>query len=431
MRIKNLVILGFVMAVIFTACKKDDDGSNDPFDAKYNDLSVSENKANLEDAGIDFINTMEQMKDADAIKVAQSFSEKMNGGATVQNALTDRIFLPVRLLQDINSGDANPEEVLNSLKSTLEDPVEIDLESIWLEMVGKYTWDPVLEDWVETELTNAIVFEFPGLPEDTENTATLTINNFQWVNITNPISDLETVFYPLQLPTKLHVDLKYEGTTLSAFDFSASYQSDAVPTSFEVTWTVDAFSFSVKLTHAPYHDASVKYTFKHNSDILIEWFVAAEGNWTEDAINDPDAEVQDIIQAANAHFQIMNIKVAGMVDIQPLANTLIALDEQDDLGNVTDEQYATQTAAAINDNARLVVVYADSNEKIAEAEAYAYYDDYYDEWWVDMRFVFADGSKVDAETYFSTGFGGLVNEINTFIAELNTEYDLGIDPIEY
>ena len=431
MRKKNLIILGLSIAVIFTACKKDDEGSSDPFKADYNDLSVAQNKANMEDAGIAFISEMEQMKDADAIKVTQNLSELMVNPA--RNPLTDRIFLPIRLLQDISDGNAGPVEVMHALKSTVavEETVSVDLESLWESIAARYTWNPATEEFDSTGSADAIIIEFPGLPGDLTNTAVYTVNNFQFVEITSPHPGFGDNIELLQLPTSLHVDLKYEGTTLTAFDFSASYQSDGIPTSFNVTWTVGEFSFSAELTHSPYTQASVKYSFKHNSTILLEWFLSGEGNWSEDALSDPEADVQDIIQSANAYFQIMDIKVAGMVDIQPLANTLMALEEQNDQQAITDQELAEQTATAINDNARLVVVYASSNEKIAEAQAYAYYDDYWNDWYVDMQFVFADESPVDAQTYFSTGFADLVDEINTLIYDLNTDFDLGIEPIQY
>ena len=48
-----------------------------------------------------------------------------------------------------------------------------------------------------------------------------------------------------------------------------------------------------------------------------------------------------------------------------------------------------------------------------------------------MRLVFGDESLVDLETYFETGWDDFIDELNVMISELNAEYDLYLDPIDY
>ena len=107
------------------------------------------------------------------------------------------------------------------------------------------------------------------------------------------------------------------------------------------------------------------------------------------------------------------------------------LDNQASQPGADQHQIVNELVDAINDHAQLVVVIADGNEMIARAEAFAYYDDEWDEWYPELRFVFADGSNVDAETYFQTGFSDLVAQINDMIDEFNQEYDINIEPIDY
>jgi hypothetical protein len=79
------------------------------------------------------------------------------------------------------------------------------------------------------------------------------------------------------------------------------------------------------------------------------------------------------------------------------------------------------------------VIYRDSNKKIAEAEAYvaSEVDEYSSEtnYYPAMRFVYADGSKVDVETYVNTELDNFYTSLNEFINHLNSEYGLDIQPV--
>jgi hypothetical protein len=127
----------------------------------------------------------------------------------------------------------------------------------------------------------------------------------------------------------------------------------------------------------------------------------------------------------------MNIKVIGQVNINALVTKEKELWDQYEKETITQKEYAEQLADAINANAKLAVIYVDSNTKIADAEAYAYKDDYWNEWYTDLRFVFADGSKSDAATYFGEGFGDFFTSLNNFVDEINQEYDVNIDHVDY
>jgi hypothetical protein len=95
----------------------------------------------------------------------------------------------------------------------------------------------------------------------------------------------------------------------------------------------------------------------------------------------------------------------------------------------------------MNEHVSLSLRYGDSNEIIALIEAYpiseeySYEEYYYDgEWhdtprtitetdyWIGMRFVFADGSKVDMETYLDEGFDDLIQELEDWADSLEETY---------
>ncbi len=255
------------------------------------------------------------------------------------------------------------------------------------------------------------------------------------------------------------MDLKYNGNTVASFNFTAAYSTSGLPTNVNATLSVDEFSFVLTMTHNPYTKASITSSFKRNNNILVEVHAEAKGDWSNENIEnntvthydtiyiwdwDPElgwyetdeidwidewteVEAEEIINSANAHLIIMNMKIAGMVNIKALADIIKETEEDDE---VTEEE-TQQVVEAINTHAALVVVYKDTNEKIADLEAYKVYDVDEDEYYVEFRFIFADGSKVDAETYFEEGFDDLIDALNDFITELNEDYDAELEPIEY
>ena len=136
----------------------------------------------------------------------------------------------------------------------------------------------------------------------------------------------------------------------------------------------------------------------------------------------------------------MNMKVAGAIDVEGFGTKMMAIDEQYDW-ETQEEQIVAEQIKAINDYISLSLRYADTDDVIAFVEAYPVSEDYtyqeywYDgEWhdtpitvtetdyWFDMRFVFADGSKVDAATYFDDVFENLIADIETYVNDLELEY---------
>jgi len=128
------------------------------------------------------------------------------------------------------------------------------------------------------------------------------------------------------------------------------------------------------------------------------------------------------------------------------------IEDNNSNGTITDDQATEQAVAAVNTNLNLNLKNVATGDLIANLKAYTYQEtrDIYDDVWneitqqydhiivgtetyteVGFKFIFPDGSSVDADTYFEDGFGDLVDQINDFIGELNTDYNLGADPIDY
>lgn len=445
MKTKFILPVMFIASVFFTACNKDKDEKT-PFNAKYADLSIEENKANLEEEGIAMVNELEGLKNATAIEVAINFEDLSSNEVNGRSVILDGAAKPVNLITSI-AYSRSYKDLNKSFKTALEDPETFT--EMWNDLVGKYTWNANTYEWDYTEQADKIIFLFPGKKSDTKNSASITISNYTFTTIANPGYEIDDEFGN-DFPTGLKMELAYNSSVVSTFNLSAAYTNDGIPTNVELILTVDDFSMSAKTTHKPYTNASVKYTFKRGSEILVEMYADASGNWSEENIDNnmveikefeyidwegdsvfyyyTDPIIENILTKGNAYMQVMNIKVAGMIDVKSYGKTLRDLEDNYEKELITSKVYIEKLEEACNKYIKLVVVYADTEKKIAAAVFKSYYEEMDSEWGssveygMNLEFVFADGSRVDAETYISDGFDTLTDEINNFIDSINEEY---------
>jgi hypothetical protein len=423
---KNLFLIAFAMLMFLFSCKKDDTSS--PYDAAYTDESPEVSKANVEQNAIDLVDQLDAMTSATAIEVLLNLGN-LNPGMPVKSAKSSPVMAPLMLISTINN-KSSISSVLDGMRRSAElvsaDPIAFS--AMFDSIAGKYTYNFVSGEFDFTELADKIVFEFPGKETDLTNTAVITVDKFSVVEIAEMSNMLPTGSFS-ELPTSIRIDLKYNTVSIAGAQFNASYQSDGMPVKVAVSLYLDDFTFNTTLVHSPYSSASWTNTLKYQSDILLETYIAAKGNWSEENLNSADVNVQDIINNANAHVIVMNLMVAGQVNMKAIGDDLGALDVE----TMTQEEITQAEVDAINANAKLVVIYRDSNTKIAEAEAFvdSYYDAYYDEteYSVGMQFVYADSSAVDVETYVNGELDNFYESVNTFIDKMNTEYDLGLEYI--
>jgi hypothetical protein len=367
---------------------------------------------------------MEDMNDANGMKVLMHLMELESSSGTMKSAQSNTLLQPLSILSSLNDKN-NVAQIFDRLKALESQVVDekFSFSAAFDSIAGKYTYNFDTDEFEKTELADQVVIEFPGLESDNTNTASITIDDFNVQQIADTTGDFWPSDLDNELPSSVTVDLKYNSESIAGASFTASYATNGMPTRVSITLWVDAFSFTTTATHSPYASASLRNTVKYNEDIIFETYVAASGNWSEQNLE--DAELPDIINQANAHVIIMNLKVLGMVNVKGIFNGLASLQENVDQ-YTTELEFYEAMAEVINNNAKLVVIYRDEQKIVAKAEAYPYYDEDDMAYRMDMRFVFSDGSSVSAETYVQTELTNLYEEINLFIDQLNAEYDLGL-----
>ncbi|MGC8804187.1 MAG: hypothetical protein ACP5PS_10545, partial [Bacteroidales bacterium] len=341
-----------------------------------------------------------------------------------------------RVLYAVNKLSARPQ-----LKTALKVMEEgDDLTSVldsFDAYAGVYVYDFETESFGSepVEASTNIIFKFPSNKEnyDAQNlNATLEIPRPQIVN--GNFTALNTT----ALPANVSFSIKVDGNTALSYTFVGEYKADGIPTKIENTLTMG--TWQMKQTYG-YTETKLKvnYSFTHGTTNILSMGAEVNGNLTQQGINDAEdstwveifpgygyyehkTHFEKVVQNANAYFQLMDIKIAGQIDFLHLVP-------------VMDNESATeaQKAAAVNQYADLVVVYASNNQAIAKAEAYVAQET--DEFgnvneYVDMRLIFADQSKSTLDSYFNEGFNGLIDEMNSLIAELNATYGWTLEPIE-
>jgi hypothetical protein len=404
-KIFSVVLCG---GLLLASCSKDDNSAE-----KFSTKSVEENKAYVEESGVQFVSAMKRMESLQTINLLLNFenlgAQYVKGSVlsknTKFNSTIDALLTAAKTkeLNGVFDAMANPYE----LKS--EEPSSI--QEFYNQNAGTYTWSTQLNDWSYVQGGNKIVFLFPSSETALTNDATLTISNYQGVNISSPVDE----DYTGDLPTALNVELKKASTVLLTYVFGASYNNEGIPSSISSDLTIESFKFEVDLTNNS-SEVSVNYKLLEGTNTLIDLGVSGKGNFTQENIDANTTGFEEIINSASAHFQILNVALRGDIDIKGLKDGLDALDE--DASNF----YET-AVPKINNALNLRLVDVKNNEIIAKTEAYV--ANSIDEGKkIDFRLTFGDNSTIDMQTYFEQGFGDFVTELNELISDINSDYGM-------
>jgi hypothetical protein len=475
MIMKTKKILAFwllAFAIVATSCDKNEENDDDDFSP----IPVAEHKTKIENAGFALFDEMKLMEQEPAMQANISLGLLLDSSAPfgesegeIQGKMAKAIaFAPV--YATTNYKNDGLDAMLKTFQiNPAEEPETI--QAMYDELIGIYEWNDVDQLWDYTQTGNNIQFLFPSEVDGTSNNASYTIT-YQGYTGPNPIED-----YDGDLPQLVQVELKVDGTLISSFTFEVDYNTEGYPTLIEVTYTMGTFEWYMMASNTNNAQFATEYSFKHGSTILLKLALDASGNWTKENIENNITEevtyygdyydetrgewvwgevgaddewyyadtvtefnAHKVIKNGNASFQVMNLKVAGAIDVEGFGTKMLAIDEQYDW-ETQEEQIVAEQTKAINDYISLSLRYADTDDVIAFVEAYpvsesyTYQEYWYDgEWhetpitvtetdyWFEMRFVFADGSKVDAATYFDDVFENLIADIESYLDDLELEY---------
>lgn len=410
----------------------------------FSQRSSEENKKVLEDDGLDLLGDMKDLKTSTAVAASTSlvsFLDRTDAAPT-----NGRLTATSRVLTRLGSGQASARDIFAAMRTTQEEPESI--QELFDQHTGIWSWNASKEDWDYQSGGDMIVITFPSTKRGTENNAQYYIHSYQGLTQDHPYGD-----YKGDLPTKLITELSVDGNQLSTYSFTAAYNSAGEPTQLKTSLSVNSFIFSV-LADNNTEKVGIQYSLKRENRTLLAMGSGAYGNFASDHIlsleDQAGAHEGDVVNRVDAYFQLMNVVLAGDLDVKKYLDGYEDSYEEyyDEQGNYEgyghNDTTTIRNAALLDDAFGLTVFYADGSGKIADTEVYTttdtytmYGDYYYDEATQEYRFdeeeveyqvlnvrmVFEDASKADLETYFAEGFDDLVKEFEKFAKEL--EEDLG------
>jgi len=432
MKITKLSFYALLAAssVFVTSCKKKETNTNTPIV-----YSAEQNKANLQQSGLDMIKEMDDAKNMKTIDNVISFTYFMDQANPFEDVKPQTI-MPIKVMYALKDFRASGDQI--SVYSALRESKSLEddttIEMAFNDIKGTYTWNAIDKKW-DKESGNDLVMIFPATKTSTSNNAKYTV---QYTPYTGAVlaKELEG-----NTPQKVVAKLDINGLPITQFNFDAAYNSEGVPSKLEANLRVENYNFNTLLSLSS-STAAYSYAFTHNTKNLFSMGTTLTGNFTKahlESLNDDSVEKpEDLTKVAtsmNAYIQVLNIKLEGNANVQGLSNEFTTAGGSD---NISESKGVT----ILNNNLKLKAFYTDKNSTIGHSEFYLKpytntWTDYvynpstgnYDQVTktesgesIDIRLVFEDGSKADLETYFGNGFDKLEDEFTKFTKDLESRY---------
>lgn len=435
---KTLLIGLLVVTAIFTGCNKGEE--DEP-------LTESDNKAMIQDIGVEFVNEMSAMQDLESVSVLTSLGSKLTSleddeefpdKAHLNNSAVTRITKSITAVAyQKTSAKRFGKYTTKVALDKNEDDYE-SLEELFDDNTGTYSWNSDIEDFdFEDNSDDEVIFEFPSEEDGTTNNAVLTLSNYTSVQVSNPIEEE----YEGDLPTSLDVTLTVDGTELIAYGFEIDYTNEGYPETVNTQLDIEGYSLAVSTTHTN-TKVSSSVSYKHDSKVLIATTYELNGNFSDSNLEENE-ELEDpteVITDGSFTLTLLDLKFSADLDFAAL------YDETEDLEGYYDPYYddvrpdlegnAEKLESALNESGSLKATYVSTGKTAADVEFYTFLDgdDEYGDEWIEIgaRMIFEDGSKVDVEDFLESGFDGLESSLNDLIDDINSELGLeGDDEIEH
>lgn len=393
---KNLLFVVFGATILLTmnACKPEDELDKE---LKFNELTVEQQKAELEKSGLDFMTAMEGMQDSKAMMAILNMVEMTD---------SEEFAAPMkRLSNDIKN--ANKMAFTNFDQQMRASYVESE---VWGEWVYNFETDEIEKI---QEFSNKLIVRFPATNTATTNTGVITIVYKETaVVVAEP-----DVKHPSEITFEMLVDNK----EVMAAKFSGIYHADGMPKKVTQTLTIDNYSWEAEINNDN-KTLAESYVFKKDTAVLIKTLAEVSGSFTfDDMMTMVESEVSEIpVTKFAAQFQVMNVTVKGVVAdfknfIAEASAAPILID--------ADKGHTQSRADVLNKYFDCSAYFV--AEKFADVEFYVSENSYteYDytsypfqeisvtNYKIAPRFVLSDGSKVDADEYFSKGFDKIIERI--------------------
>lgn len=385
----------------------------------YADLTVEQNKAKIQEDGLVMVEKLNGMSDLSGVFALQDLMELM-----AYSTLTgDSVEVAVsQLIAPLLQLDKNVLALTKLRSSTIEIETISDLMA---KAGGVYTYSKESESFNRVAGTTKLEFLFP-IGSSMTNNGKLTIDN-----VTSETSTLVST----DLPKSVDMKLTKASDELLSLKFTAAYDADDVPTSWNTTLTcAEGYKFTQSMVNTE-TDASWQFAYTLNNDNLLSGKFSSKGDFSYDAMNnseelDDKEWIDQVLDNANVYVQLGNLKMTGLVDVNKM---MTAFDAAFPQGEADSEADVTKVCQLLNTHVTMLLLYAKEGTIIAKS---SFYKSEYTSWEFNettnqytvvtgyepsMQFLFKDGSAMD-ESFFTQGFDNLLTEFQEMMNSMQQNY---------
>jgi len=345
---KRIFALTLMVSFIgFISCQKDKNDS---------EVSVQDSKSILENLPKQMQEDINAVYDENGWMAANAFISLMSiddpvfGDPVNKKSTRDKLTLDKFLKMSMLKGS---------------DPLVFD------DYVGTYTWNPANQGWVivQNDPSDKIIFKFPlDGPQGTNNNVTLTLNDYQDVEITETNEYFTDVYYE---PTLISADLSVDGTKYLELNFSASWDlSTGEPTNFDASLFVKPYTLSL--------------TMGQESNAFQVEFIMKEGDNRICSVGmDVTASGNDVLtpETFSGYVQYHQVKIEGDVNLAAI-----------------EELETEPTVDFLNTNVDLAFYNYPENSKFADVE----FVENASTGGMGINILFTDGTSMDGMEFINS-----------------------------
>lgn len=414
------IVLMLVLTVV--SCKKESP-KEDIANLPYADENKDQGKTNLSSSGQQMVSELSTLSDVKGVSASQSLSNCVSLNNPFPSISQSAVLLAPVQAASVYGNEKDIKGIMSMLSTSVQSSGDTTFKQVFTRLKGKYTWNISQKKWGSPTTSDKIELDFPSTKDGQTNNATFVIT-YTSQNGTSDVPGING-----DLPTSFDALLSVGSDKVLEYSITAQYDSDGIPTNVSTFLALYPFKFEVTASKNS-TDASLRYLFTDDSKTILDLYAAVNGKLDQSSLENSDGP-QDVFANANAYFQLFNIKLAGKIDVNNLETKMTEISENSTL---TTKGRVDAEIAAMNQYIVLVLIYADTQQKIAQAEFYAlphtdlYIGTYYT---TELKCTFKDGSKDDLSTYFGNGFSSVITDFNALLVKLNTNFNLGFGPVKY
>jgi hypothetical protein len=390
------LVTGVASGIATITVTTDDGGktATSKINVDFSDFTSEQDKSNLENNGIQVVNDVSAFKDEPALTTVASLVHFAFGSSISSGRLnvSNNAVLAMKLLAKFKAGQVTHKELMSGLRQQ-SDPSSP--QEAWDRLAATYTYNFETNEFDSSASVNdALTIEFPSTEDGLDNNAIFRVYDFSSVTISN-----DQLEYDKDLPTSLKADLTVDGDIQLAYDFSASYKSNGEPEQLSSTLDIADYELYFDLSNSV-TEISVNYGLTKSGNNIVSYGADLKGNFTSLNVNNAETP-GDVINTATIYFQIADVKFTEEAQVKTIDDAL------------PNDPTPAQAVPVLNADSKFWVSYADTGKKIAGSEFYV--DSTSGEDQINIRLVFADGSKSDLETYTNEGFSDLQSKIDELL----------------